>query len=111
MRTPHHKRRGEHKGFDLLEAAYAEKGLISTGDSARLISAKAIGDTHAHSRRHHLEKEKKQRASFTENVRARTRPVRASFLQAPSAKQEKGHGKLPPQKKKPDEEDPAKEMR
>jgi|GEM_PF-1886024 len=108
MQTPRQKRRDEQKGFDLLEAIYAEKGLISTGDSSHLMSAKAIGDTRAHSEKHRQEKEKRHRAAFTENPRAHARPERAGFMEPRSEKKGQKHSKLPLQLKKPDIEDPKK---
>ena len=108
MRAQQHKRKDEEKGFDLLASIYAEKGLISTGDSAHLISAKAIGDTHAHSEKHHQEKEKRHRAAFVENADARVRPERAKFMETRHEKQKHGHAKMPLQMKKPDIEDPKK---
>lgn len=107
MHTQRQKKKEEKKGFDLLEAIYAEKGLIS-GDSSHLISAKAIGDAGAHSEKHHQEKEKKHRAAFTENVKVRTQAERAKFMEPRHEKPEQKPIKQPPQLKKPDVENPKK---
>lgn len=107
MRAQHQKKKEEEKGFDLLAAIYAEKGLIS-GDSSHIISAKAVGETHAHSEKHHQEKEKRHRAAFVENVNVRVQPERAKFMETRHEKPEQKPSKLPPQMKKPDVEDPKK---
>jgi len=99
------KKRKEGKGFDLLEAIYAEQGLIS---GSHVIGAKAIGDTKAHAERKVETDRARHRASFVEGVRGREAQAhgkRASFLHSPE--EERG-GKLPLQMKKPDIDDPRK---
>jgi len=95
----------ERKGFDLLEAIYAEQGLIS-GDSSHLIGAKAIGDARAQAERKVGNDKKRHRAEFIEGVRGKERGKRFGFLRAAGKKKEKKQEKLPPQMKKPDLDDP-----
>lgn len=101
------QKRKEEKGFDMLEAIYAEKGLIS-GESH--VVAKAIADPQAHADRHVIhEKEKRGRAEFVFAVKGAqaAEKTRESFLHSPEGKK-KRQEKLPLQMKKPDVEDPKK---
>lgn len=99
---PAHKRKETHKGFDLLDAVYAEKGLISGGDS-HTISSKAIGETHGHSHRHLAhQKEKRQRAEFVTRVGRQKEARRAGFMELAKPKPKEKQAKLPPQMKRKD---------
>jgi len=99
------QKKKEEKGFDLLEAIYAQQGLIS-GDSSHLIGAKAIGDTKAHAERKVEKDVKRHRAEFVEGVGAQQQAKRFGFLQATSKKKEERQEKLPLQMKTPDVDDP-----
>jgi len=99
------QKKKEEKGFDLLDAIYAEKGLIS-GGSAHLIGAKAVGDAQAHAERHVERGKERHRAEFVESVKGQGEKKRFGFLRAVSGKKEPKQEKLPLQMKKPDIDDP-----
>ena len=97
------QKKKEEKGFDLLEAIYAEQGLIS---GSHVIGSKAIGDTKAHAERHVDKNKKRQRAEFVKVVRSKESGKRFGFLKAVSRKNEERQEKLPLQMKTPDVDDP-----
>jgi len=101
MRHSQKKKEG-HKGFDLLDAVYAEKGLIS-GEDSHFLASKAVGDTHAHSHRHlKHQKEKQERARFVVHHSKRENAKRAGFLRLAEPKPKDKSTKKPLQMKRKD---------
>jgi len=105
VHTQHHKKKEEEKGFDALEAAFLEKGLVAAG-SARSMGLRAVGETQAHQHRHHQEKEKahhQHKAEITKSrVLAHARTTVLGLLIP--AKTEQKHAHMPPHMKRRDDE-------
>jgi len=103
VHTQRHKKKEEEKGFDALEAAFLEKGLVAAG-SAHSMGLRAVGETQAHRHRHHKEKEKahKHKAELTKGrVRAHARRTVLGLLIPVKIKQT--HVPMPPRMRRRDD--------
>ncbi|MFH1470233.1 MAG: hypothetical protein ABIF01_00635 [Candidatus Micrarchaeota archaeon] len=104
------KKKKEEAGFDPLKASFLEKGLVAGGDN-HSIGHRAIGQTQAHSERHHSEKLKGQAREFRAKVSGQHKKsvssMRGKLSLVVPKKTSPRHAYMPHQLKKPDIDKPG----